>query len=139
MLYKVAKYPGVTEQIVALVERATLAGIRQIVVAALKEMVLHLQTHLSHWGDPEYITNVEGGVAFHAVLDPIIELFPLIAAYAKAPSPQIRASVMQSMRHFDQKGVPILAKGLLDEDVEVRDAAARALKWVGPEVMNAAP
>jgi HEAT repeat protein len=67
------------------------------------------------------------------------ELFPLITAYARDLSPQMRASVMQSMRHFDKKGVPILVEGLADKDIEVRNAAARALKWLGPEAIKAAP
>ncbi len=35
-------------------------------------MVLHLQTHPLHWGDPEFDTNLAGGIVCHAILDPII-------------------------------------------------------------------
>jgi hypothetical protein len=72
VLYKVAKFSGVDQQIVALVEQATAVGIRQIVIDALKEMVLHLQTHPLHWGDPEFNANLPGGVVCRAILDPII-------------------------------------------------------------------
>lgn len=71
MLYKVSNYTGVNEQIIALVKRAASAGIRHLVIAALKEMAMHLQTHPLHWGDPEFGSNLPG-VVCHAVLDPII-------------------------------------------------------------------
>jgi hypothetical protein len=77
MLYKVANYTGVNEQITALVERAAAAGIRHIVIAALKEMAMHLQTHPLHWGDPEFGSNLPG-VVCHAVLDPIIVRYMVI-------------------------------------------------------------
>jgi hypothetical protein len=80
MLYKVAKFPAVDQQIIALVEQAAAAGIRQIVVASLEEMVLHLQTHPLHWGDPEYHTNAPGGVVCRAVLDPIIVRYMVFEA-----------------------------------------------------------
>ncbi len=72
MLYQVANYPGVAEQIRLLVDHAGFAGIRGIVSDAFKEMVLHLQTHPLDWGDPDYTLNTPGGVVYHAVLDPII-------------------------------------------------------------------
>ena len=72
MLYKVAEYPGVGEQLRALMGHAAGAGIRGLVAAALKEMALHLQTHPLDWGDPDYTTSLPGGVVYHAVLDPII-------------------------------------------------------------------
>ena len=78
MLYKVAKAAGVDDQIVALVERATASGIRAIVIAALKEMVLHLQTHPLHWGDPEYNMSIPKCIVCRAVLDPLIVRYMVI-------------------------------------------------------------
>ena len=62
MLYTVAHYPGVLQQINALIEQAVMSGIRSIVVGTLKEMVLHLQTHPLDWGDPDYTMDAAGGV-----------------------------------------------------------------------------
>jgi hypothetical protein len=80
MSFKVAQYPGVAEQIQALAEEATLAGIKQIYLDALRQMVRHLESNPLGWGDPEYRTNLEGGVVCHAIIDPLIVRFVVFEA-----------------------------------------------------------
>jgi hypothetical protein len=72
MAYQVGKFAGVAEQMHTLADLATLAGLRQSYLDALKYMLERLQRDPLEWGDPLYRTQREGGVVCHAWIGPII-------------------------------------------------------------------
>ena len=76
---------------------------------------------------------------FHEASAASPELYPVLAAHAKHPSPGIRREVMLSMGKFGKKGLPILRQGLEDSDLDVRFCAVIALEQLGPDAKEAVP
>ena len=72
VLYKVGNYDSVEEQMRTLLGLASLAGIREAYMDALKEMAYHLQNDPLEWGDPVYQKPFLDGLVCHALVGPIV-------------------------------------------------------------------
>ncbi len=75
MKFRVSHKPGVLKQIAVLHEAAKAVGIEPQFVDALRQIVVHLQTHPLQWGDPEYNLIHEGGVVCHGIVEPLTARF----------------------------------------------------------------
>jgi hypothetical protein len=72
MPYKVGKYPGVAEKMRTLADLASLAGLRQSYLDALRKMADHLENDPLEWGDPVYRVPHQSGVVCHALVEPVV-------------------------------------------------------------------
>jgi hypothetical protein len=75
MPFKVGKYPGVAEKMRALADYASLGGIRQSYLDALKTMVERLENDPLQWGDPLYRAPHQSGIVCRACVGPITLLY----------------------------------------------------------------
>ena len=71
MAYTIGHFPGVKKKILSLAEKAKERGIRKAFLDALTEITVKLRTRPLEWGDPEYNTNIEGGVVCHGIVHPV--------------------------------------------------------------------
>jgi hypothetical protein len=73
--FRVDRVPRVDEQIQELARVAKAKGIRASYIKALKAIHRRLTLVPQEWGDPEYHTQLAGGVAYHGVYPPLLVHF----------------------------------------------------------------
>ncbi len=94
---------------------------------------------LRQLADRQYVYRVDAMQLLSGMSAEAPELYPTFVAYATDPDERVRSPVMQAMRHFGKKGLPILLEGLNDTHADVRRAAVNALAGIGPDAKEAIP
>src|SRR5262249_25837190 len=67
------------------------------------------------------------------------ELFPVVVNFATHDDESLRAACVAAMRHFGDKGLPTILKGLEDSSESVRWTAANTCRIMGPHARFAVP
>ena len=80
MTFKVDRTPAVSRLIRELAERAKARRIRESYLDALNQMMTHLTNRPLEWGDPEFNTQLPGGIVCHGIVWPVCVRFAVYEA-----------------------------------------------------------